>query len=289
MTQWDDFKYLLAVKEHGNLINAAKVLKTNPTTVSRHIKRLSETYEQTLFTRTGNGEWQLTPRGHAFANAAKKCQQEIDALSDLSRDQEIPQIKISALEFIVERYLAPSISEFFYQDKKVSLTLDCEDRNVSLAFGEADLAIRMARPTSGRLVASKVGEVAMSIFCVDGADTDYWVGLPEEYDWVPEMKMALDHFGRPPDIRMGSFSGIRRVALEGGMAGIGPQRMISEWPELEIVGDETNAIYREIWSVFHESRRNDKSLLAARDWVKSCFDRSTPSQRPQPDELQGAA
>jgi len=28
---------------------------------------------------------------------------------------------------------------------------------------------------------------------------------------------------------------------------------------------------REVWSVYHESRRHDEALMQARDWVKRCF------------------
>lgn len=289
MNHWDDLKYLLAVKEHGSLINAAKFLKTNPTTVSRHIKRLSDTYGLTLYNRTGNGDWKMTAMGDVFVLAAERCKKEIDGLSEPVVEQETQCIKISTVEFIADRFLAPAIGEFFNPECGLSVSLDVQDRNVSLAFGEADLAIRMARPTSGRLVASKVGDVAMSVFCPVGGDKLNWIGLTDEYDWVPEMKLGLEFFGRPPALRMGSFASVRRAALESGLSCVGPDKMMTEWPELKRVEDAKRSAYREVWSVFHESRRQDKALLAAREWAKSCFDFSAQSSGAINAPCRGAA
>lgn len=271
MLNWDDLKYVLAMEQFGNLTKAAKLLKTNPTTVSRKLKRLSESYGQTLFTRSRTGDWSLTDQGRVFAKAARRCQAEIDSLCDDPVDEGPTEIKISTVDFIAEKIFAPNICELMTLDSQVSLTLDTQDKNVSLAFGEADLAIRLGRPKAGRLVVSKLTDIDMSVFSSGGVKTKDWVGLPIELDWVPEMKLGYAFFGRPPVMRMSTFASIRRAAYERGLSGIGPDVVFDGCCDMLKVRGQPMGTHREVWSVFHEERRQDKVLGQVRDWAKRCF------------------
>lgn len=270
MQHWDDLKYLLALEESHSLIKAAKVLKTNPTTVSRHIKRLSEAYKKTLVTRQPSGEWALTQEGKVFAATAKRCNTEIDALNGDAQTP-APEIIITTTDFVGEHILAPHISNVISRPNDLVLTLDMRDRNVSLAFGEADLAIRLGRPTTGKLIASKLADIEMGVFSIDGKMTKRWIGLPSQYDWVPEMQFALDFFGCEPIIRLGSFASIRDIAVKHDLACVGPHLMMNGWRGLDFMDCPDPAANREVWSVFHETRSHDQALFRARQWAKDCF------------------
>lgn len=270
MQNWDDLRYLLALEENGNLIKAAKQLRTNPTTVSRHIKRLSETYKRTLVTRQPNGEWILTKDGMLFATAAKRCDVEIGMLNGCAEDTPT-EVTITTTEFVGENILAPRLGDLMENDNDLVLTLDMQDRNVSLAYGEADLAIRLGRPTTGKLVASKLADIEMNVFSVGGRRTTRWVGLPAEYDWVPEMQMAREFFGCEPMMRLGNYSSIRKAAVANDLACVGPNLMMSGFLGLHAMSNEHNPASREVWSVFHESRLHDIALSRAREWAKQCF------------------
>jgi len=62
MQNWNDLIYCLALAEYKTMGKAAKVLRTNATTVSRHINSLSETYQQPIFIKDGQ-EWRPTKFG----------------------------------------------------------------------------------------------------------------------------------------------------------------------------------------------------------------------------------
>ncbi len=271
MQHWDDLRFLLALDEHGSLIKAAKHLKTNPTTVSRHIKRLSEAYKRTLVKRQPNGEWSLTEDGAVFALIAKRCSDEIRALD--GQDQTASKaITITTTEFIGEHILAPQVGNTISAQDDLTLTLDMQDVNVSLAYGDADLAIRLGRPTSGKLISSKLADLEMNIFSNGGKMTQRWVGLPAQFDWVPEMQLGLDFFGCPPVFRVGSYASIREIASRHDLACIGPKFMMEGWHELRQLDHLSPSASREVWSVFHESRKHDESLRKARRWAKECFE-----------------
>ena len=49
MKNWDDLRYLIAVHKTGSMSAAARLLDTNPATVSRRLARLGETLGCDLF------------------------------------------------------------------------------------------------------------------------------------------------------------------------------------------------------------------------------------------------
>ena len=59
---WDDLRFLLAVRQHGRLVAAARALRVNQTTVTRRLAALQESLGARLFERDATG-YRLTPLG----------------------------------------------------------------------------------------------------------------------------------------------------------------------------------------------------------------------------------
>ncbi|MEP3296022.1 MAG: LysR family transcriptional regulator [Litoreibacter sp.] len=270
MQYWDDLRYLLALDQHRSLNNAARFLKTNPTTVSRRIKRLSDYYQKTLVFRQPNGEWALTEDGENFALIAKRCSLAIETIEDQIQAT-TPNIMISTTDFVADYILAPHVKTILSEQNDLVIDIDSNHKNVRLAYGEADLVIRLRRPTSGSLIASKLADMEMNQFSPNGQMMKRWVGLSSTFDHQPEMQMCFDFFGCQPVFRSSNFATIRQLAVEHDLACIGPKFMMNEWRGLKLVNHFSPAINREVWSVFHETRKNDEALMRARRWVKDCF------------------
>ena len=270
MQYWDDFRYLLALDQHRSLNNAARFLKTDPTTVSRRIKRLSDYYKKTLVFRQPNGEWAMTEDGEKFALIAKRCSVAIETIENQSQTT-TSNITISTTDFVADHILAPQICNALLIRSDLVLDIDSNHQNVRLAYGEADLAIRLRRPTSGSLITSKLADIEMNLFSVNGQMTKRWVGLSSKFDHHPEMQMCFKFFGCQPVLRSSNFATIRKLAVEHDLACIGPKFMMSEWRGLKLLNHFIPATNREVWSVFHETRKNDEALVSVRKWVKDCF------------------
>ncbi len=270
MQYWDDLRYLLALDKHRSLNNAAKFLKTNPTTVSRRIKRLSDSYKKTLVSRQPNGEWAMTEDGKKFTLVAKRCNAAIETIEDKSQAT-TSNIVISTVDFVADYILAPHVSTALSDQSDLVMDVDSNYQNVRLAYGEADLAIRLGRPTSGKLITSKLADIEMNLFSMGGRMTKRWVGLSSNFDDEPEMQLCFEFFGCQPVFRSSNFATIRKLAVENDLACIGPKFMMNEWEGLKLVNHFSGAINREAWSVFHETRKNDEALMRVRRWVKDCF------------------
>lgn len=273
MSSWDDLRYLLALKQHGTLAKAATSLKTNPTTVSRHIKRLSDAQEETLVHMRRGGEWSLTDLGERFVSVATSIQ---DSLNELENVAPSPtRVKVSTLEFIASSFITPNLSRWRTMQPGIDLEIECKDTNVSLAYGEADIALRLGRPKSGRLIVSKLTDIEMNIFSIGGQTRSDWIGFSSEHDALPEMVMAAEFFGRPPIVRAESYACIRRMAVDMNLAAIGPAFMFEGFNGLTKIEGGGAGCFRELWSLYHERRKHDQRLAAVRRWLKLCVEQQT--------------
>lgn len=267
---WDDFRFVLALSNAGSMSLAAKYLNTDATTVSRRVNRLSSEYGLNLFRKT-KGSWLLTNAGEEFVRAASEFNHEISRLRRVKEEALSGiHVTLNSSEFIVTEFLAPNIAALDALKSGFSLSLEASDRRISLAYGEADMALRLIRPRSGRLIGSKVGSIPMRCYTHSNAEEEKWVGLPQELDWTPEMQLGAEIFGRPPDIRVPNFDAMRKVAESLKWGAVGPNSIFDESGSLS-AKDEKRSVTREIWAVIHESRRDDQSLKIVREWVRTCL------------------
>ena len=242
---------------------------TDPTTVLRHIKRISQEHKIMLVQRTKGAGWELTAAGKALAKRAKAFRDDIEAidLGTAATDEPVA-IKITSLEFLLTHYLAPYLEEGLDSYPDTFIQLEGSDRKLSLAYGEADLAIRFGRPQEGQLIASKILDMEFALWGTSLGMTGDWIGLPESLDWTPEMQLGLSYFQRQPSIRVTSFAAGRRAALSLDMPFISPRALIRADDPFVKIGSDA-AIHREVWSVIHETRRLDQRLAAVRQWAKN--------------------
>ena len=158
MNTWSDIAIFLAVMQHGSAAAAARVLRTNQTTVSRRIERLEASLGLKLFepgprgAQPTEGARRLLPDAEAVALAAKSFEQ---TAQDITRRLS-GTIRLSAHPSAV-RYASGLILQFERLHPGARVIVDAESRTVSLEDGEADVAIRPGDRLKGdTLVARKL-------------------------------------------------------------------------------------------------------------------------------------
>jgi len=149
--------------------------------------------------------------------------------------------------------------------------LNATDRNISLAFGEADIALRLSRPIEGRLIARRIANIEIAPYGPKEVKTKDWIGLPIELDWTPEMKNALAFYGREPSFRLSSFSSILIAMAETGLSGIAPEFMARNYPQFEQLQTHDDIPVRELWMLVHETRKNESALRNTCKWIEQAF------------------
>jgi DNA-binding transcriptional LysR family regulator len=163
---WDDVRIFLAVARTGSLSAAARLLGNNHATVSRRLQSLERgTGSAPLFEKTRSG-YALTPVGEFARADAERMEAAAEGLrrSTQAGDELEGIVRVSATATFAEHVLAEPLAAIAAQQPGLRIDLAAEDRNVSLARGEADIALRLGRPVSGDAVARSVGSVTYHLY-----------------------------------------------------------------------------------------------------------------------------
>ncbi len=171
MADWDDLRIFLAVARAESLSGAGKLLKLDPATVGRRIARLEEGMAVRLFTRSAQG-YTLTVEGQRLlAHAARAEQAVAEAMEEVGSEGSglTGQIRIGAPDGSAN-YLLPQIVAGICADHPgLEVQIVALPRVFNLSKREADMAIMVSRPETGRLIVSKLTDYKLHL----AASKDY--------------------------------------------------------------------------------------------------------------------
>ena len=164
---WNDLRYFLAVARAGSTIAAARELGVNQTTVARRLLELEAATGVQLFERRREG-YRLRADGQALLRAAEEAEAGVRAFADLagSLARGLDRIRVTTNEPLANTILAPAIRTYREAFPDVRIELVVSPRQLDLARGEADVALRAApRPDDPELVVRRLGEAAWAVYC----------------------------------------------------------------------------------------------------------------------------
>lgn len=162
---WELYRALLAVLTHGSLSGAARSLGLSQPTLGRQIAALEEALGVALFTRSPSGllptgtALALQPHAEAMAASAAALVRALD-----SAESETGVVRITASEVIGGAILPSILAGIRKAHPGITLELVLSNRNDDLLRREADIAVRMARPTQSALFGRKIGVAHMGLF-----------------------------------------------------------------------------------------------------------------------------
>ena len=163
---WSHYRAFLAVLRDGTLSGAARNLGLTQPTLGRQIAELERQLGTALFIRSQRGLMptdaarDIAPHAQAMAAAAGSMMR---AASGGTSDA-AGVVRITASETIGAEVLPPLLAEFRRANRGVTIELVLSNRVEDLLRGEADIAVRMVRPTQQALVARQIGEVRLGLY-----------------------------------------------------------------------------------------------------------------------------
>ncbi|MCF6318893.1 MAG: LysR family transcriptional regulator, partial [Proteobacteria bacterium] len=179
---WNLIKVFLTVVKLGSLSAAAKELGCSQPKLTRDIKSLESYTQLNLFKRSTQGVV-LTESGQFLVESAQKMNEcalsfnrKAAGLStELSGD-----IRISVNEMVGLYLLPPVIAEFHQQHPSVNIEIVISNQTSSINKREADIALRMFRPTQPELVVKRLPNMPLGFY----AHKDYIkrYGIPENFN-----------------------------------------------------------------------------------------------------------
>ena len=163
---WELYRSFLAVCRDGSLSGAARRLALTQPTVGRQVDALEDGLGVALFTRSRGGlaptvaALELVPHAEAMAAAAEAL---IRAASGEAAEAR-GTVRLTASEIVGAEVLPPILARFRAKHPGITLELALANRTEDLLRRDADIAVRMARPTQAALVARRIGTVAIGLY-----------------------------------------------------------------------------------------------------------------------------
>jgi DNA-binding transcriptional LysR family regulator len=161
---WDLLRSFLAVLETGSLGKAARQLAVSQPSLSRHVKQLEQRLGCELFERRAQ-RLVATPFARELGNTARPMRSGADDVSRVLASRTEPSnVRISASRMAATHLLPEPLARLLADPTAPSIELMAEDELTNLSEREADLAVRLVRPTQRSLVARRVGTVHFGFY-----------------------------------------------------------------------------------------------------------------------------
>ena len=274
---WNLYRAFLAVMETGSLSGAARRLGIAQPTVGRQIEALEQGLRAgALFTRSPGGlrptraAQALLPHAQAMATAADTL------IRTASGDGEDMRgvVRLTASEIAGAEILPPVITEFREAWPQVDIELALSNHMEDLLHRDADIAVRMARPTQAALFARRVGAIRVSFHAhraylqKHGEPRDLMDLLNHSligYDRVRPIGVAAAQFDfeiTPELFALRTDNELAQLAYLRSGLGIGTchNKIAARDPNLVPILTDQFAFDLELWVVMHEDLKDDRRM-----------------------------
>lgn len=249
---------------------AARQLGITQPTVGRHIAALETALGVVLFTRSPTGLLPTavahTLRDHAetMARTAAALERAASAQGDEVRGV----VRVSASEVVGVEILPPILTQLRQQHPHLKVELILTNRLSDLLQLEADIAVRMVRPSQEQLLARRVGLIEVGLHARDDYLQQHGtpqqmqdlavhsvIGFDQENAFI--RSLAIKGFERSA-FALSSDSDLAQLALIRAGAGIGgcQVQLAKRDPRLHRVLPEAFALKLDTWVTMHEDLRN---------------------------------
>ncbi|MBS3850084.1 LysR family transcriptional regulator [Devosia sp. BSSL-BM10] len=158
---WSLWRSFAAVIEHGSLSGAARALQLSQPTIGRHIETLEGQLDLPLFERGLSG---LKPNATALQllapiTRAQTALAEASMIADGAQTQARGTVRITASAMISNYVLPEILVGIRAHYPHIAIETVPSDSSENLLMREADIAIRMFRPTQLELVTRHLGDI----------------------------------------------------------------------------------------------------------------------------------
>jgi DNA-binding transcriptional LysR family regulator len=283
---WDKLRIFHAVADAGSFTHAGHELNLSQSAVSRQISALEEDLRVPLFHRHARGLI-LTEQGEVLYRTAHDVFTKLAAaktrLMD-SKEKPSGELRITTTVGLGSVWLTPRIKEFMELYPEIQVQLMLEDEELDLSMREADVAIRLRRPTQPDLIQRKLFTVHHHVY----ASVDYvrHHGIPKSSvdldkhrilifqgaSYLTYVNMLLtvgrtDNDPRVPALRVNSAYGLRRAVQAGAGIAILSDYLVA--PDMNLVQIELEVQTPEFdtYFVYPEELKETKRVTVFRDFI----------------------
>lgn len=276
MFDWQDLRFFLAVAQAGSLSGAARAMHVDHATVSRRLNLLEDKLQVRLVDRQPRA-CLLTPLGEQVAQLAAQMEASAFAVERATRAAQLPlvgKVSVSAPPVLAANFLAKQLFAFRQRYPDIQLSIASQVQSVSLSRREADIAVRLFRPTEQSSVARKIGVMPFALY----ASKDYAHSkTPERWEFIAydaslsemtHQKWLLEVANGRRIVSEVSDITSQCVAVRTGIGVAGLPCFLGDGdPQLQRLHVDGEAFAREIWIAVHTDLRHTPQIRAVMDFI----------------------
>lgn len=272
MLEPQDFRDVLVIARERSLKAAATVLSVDPSTMGRRLEGIEGRFGSRLFLRTARG-FEATAEGLEVVATAEKMESlqldfERNALARGARG-----LTITAAEWSVT-LLTPILAELALVHPEMPLRLRVDSRALDLARREADIALRLGKPTEETLVGRRAGVVLYGLYGsasylrrspaprdADDARRHTFCSMDADFARTPHVAWQTALAGGARTVlRTNSMLALVEAVRSGAGLATLPCTLAEKHPELRRVLPHLGSVERDLWLVFHRDLRASPGL-----------------------------
>lgn len=163
---WSLLSTFLAVLETGSLLAATTRTGLSQPTLGRHIDALEAQLGVSLFERAGRGlqptlaAQRMAPHVRAMAAAADELMMSMKQAAS----QVQGTVRLSCSQAVAAYCLPKLLAEIRSLQPQIQIEVIASNEQSNLLRREADIALRMARPTQNGLITQKLGDLPFGVY-----------------------------------------------------------------------------------------------------------------------------
>jgi DNA-binding transcriptional LysR family regulator len=290
MLDWDNLRIFLELTRSQNLVDAAKKLGIDHSTVSRRMRKFEEQVGTQLFERNNSG-YVFTSEGSRLMEYAERIESAVYAATqELGEHNRIlsGQVRLGATEGFGSFVLASHLANFCARHPHISVDLIAVPRFVNLSKREADLVVTIERPQTGPYVVTKLTDYRLKLYAtqkyldqhepiktLQDLTAHPMIGYVDDLLFSSELRyidsVAPDAFR---SFRSTSITAQYNLARQGHALAILPCFLAQQCDDLVPLLDTENGVnlVRTFWLVSPSERRHLTRVTALWDYIRAAVE-----------------
>jgi DNA-binding transcriptional LysR family regulator len=284
MWQWDDVRFFLAVSCNRSLSGAARALRVDHVTVGRRIAAFEEQLGAKLFGRTPEG-FAITAAGQAIlgqCEAMEIAPASVDRLVAGHDARLSGLVRVATTEGLAQVIIVPALAMLAGTHPQLQVEVMADPRPLNIARRQADIAVRLTRPTDADLQCRKLGDLGLALYAspaylaahgvpecskgLAGHTSVTYLGAPS---WFSEALTGTRtvFFSNSPFVQM-------KAVADGIGIGLAPCCLGDDWPALQRLSSAAAPELRPVWMIIHRDLRRVARIRAVANAIVGAFERS---------------
>ncbi|EQA7422313.1 LysR substrate-binding domain-containing protein [Yersinia enterocolitica] len=283
MFDWESMRHFLAVGREKTLSGAARVLGVDHATVSRRLASLEGELQLALVERLPRA-CHLTDAGRHLFEIAEAMETGAFAV-ERAAQAVIPsltgRVTLSAPPVLVTHLLAMHLSDFSTRYPGITLSVASQPQQVSLVRREADIALRLMRPTEASSIVRRIGRMEFGIYAskryskLDIPSAWEFITYTSEFAETPQQKWLSEIMdGRRASCEFSDINSQLVAALaNAGLAAL-PIFIGNRHRSLFRLQADSWNFSRDVWVIFHKDLKTSVSIRAVIDFLVEALARN---------------